>query len=797
MLLPPLLPPLLLLLLLLLGDGHAQPGGVAVRSRARADGGRSRFDVRQPPYGFVVGGSSIEELNGVYGPRLPRHHPEDGRIIPAPPRFAQFVHLGAYAHDSSGWWLVNLRRPVREAEQQRDGGGGGGAGGGAGDGGPPPTEVEWVFFDPAGVERFRHPGEGLIPGYGPAWSHVAQPASASASSDEAKARSNTGDGLPAADPLDEAAAAYEALQEVAPQNIDGSELPLLIAPIPADQNGGITSHFYEQLLPQLRRQRAAEAMAAALQRHGASPWNNTEEAVRREAKDNGVVGFVTAPPEESCPKWLFPEEGGVSYADLAHRLYAKQSFREAAGCFDAAVAHMILSAVEKEEEEEQEERRRHGGQGAPGAILLLDTVPLRLLHASALRRAGNATAALSVVEAVAVALQVHCFPNNVAGAWKRKKLMSVRAYLAIGEILLDAGRPDGAVSALEQAFALLKRPKEYDELLCMEVDGGAEEDAEAEQQEQAEGSNGEDVEYGEDEDDLDLDDDIDDIDDIDDAADDWDPDESAEGKRLERLLLMAVAASRRTSPPPHLVSPPVPAPPGCMLVPVGPHIAIWPMSGKEVQVDGLEDKVCPAVINRTNWIGDEGYNYNSMRMRFKVEKSGIQLKLSRLPEEEVDITHGWGVPLQFFCCKNTTTAGRRNAPEMLDDAAVTKDVTSDDGKPAVALQENKDHYLVLGLTRDFSEEQLKKAFRMLSRVLHPDRPGGSVAKFARISTAHECLSDSQCREDFDAGKDLGRAGCDSAEYSLEEEVEYRYWPARRPFQPYGDPSEFCRGPDCP
>ena len=48
----------------------------------------------------------------------------------------------------------------------------------------------------------------------------------------------------------------EALQEVAPQNIDDSELPLLIAPIPADQNGGITSHFYEQLLPQLRRQRA-------------------------------------------------------------------------------------------------------------------------------------------------------------------------------------------------------------------------------------------------------------------------------------------------------------------------------------------------------------------------------------------------------------------------------------------------------------------------------------------------------------------------------------------------------------
>ena len=131
------------------------------------------------------------------------------------------------------------------------------------------------------------------------------------------------------EPLDEEAAANEALQEVAPQNIDDSELPLLIAPIPADQNGGITSHFYEQLLPQLRRQRAAVAWATALQRHGALPWNNTKEAARREAKDKGVFGFVTKSPEESCPRWLFPEEGGVSYADLHSKIQGKL---EAAGC---------------------------------------------------------------------------------------------------------------------------------------------------------------------------------------------------------------------------------------------------------------------------------------------------------------------------------------------------------------------------------------------------------------------------------------------------------------------------------
>ena len=98
----------------------AAPGSVAVRPRARAGGGHSRFDVRQPPFGFVVDGSSLQELNGVYGPRLPRRRPSDGQVVEAPPAFAEHVHVGAYAHDSSGWWLVNLRRPARHAGREEN-----------------------------------------------------------------------------------------------------------------------------------------------------------------------------------------------------------------------------------------------------------------------------------------------------------------------------------------------------------------------------------------------------------------------------------------------------------------------------------------------------------------------------------------------------------------------------------------------------------------------------------------------------------------------------------------------------
>eukprot|EP00946_MAST-07B_sp_MAST-7B-sp1_P004132 g4132.t1 len=743
----------------------------------------------RPPFGFVVDGSSLQELNGVYGPRLPRRRPSDGQVVDAPPAFAEYVHVGAYAHDSSGWWLVNLRRPARHAgrEEDRESNSDDAVQKQGSDetrDSSPLTEVEWVFVDPNGVERFRHPGEGLIPGYGPAWSHVIPQVSDTWPDEGDMPTFADTNSVDSEEPLDEEAAANEALQEVAPQNIDDSELPLLIAPIPADQNGGITSHFYEQLLPQLRRQRAAEAWATALQRHGALPWNNTEEVVLRQAKDKGVFGFVTKSPEESCPRWLFPEEGRVSYADLAQQMYAKESFREAAGCFDAAATSLIMSAAEKFSEDDVEHAPHEINRSVPDTVIL-EVAPLRFLQASALRRTGNTSAAMSLVESTAVALQVHCF-RNVPGAWKQKKLLSVRAYLAIGEILLDAGRPDEAVTGLEQAYALLKRPKEYDELLCIETD--------------------EVMSTQEDEVDLDFGDEEDD--DEDDDEEDWDPDESVEGKRLQRLLLMSVAASRRLNPPPHLVSPPAAAREGCTLVPFGTHFSIWPMPVKDMQVDGLADKTCPTEVNRTNWIGDEGYNFNSMRMRFKVLQSGNHLRVSRLPEEGVEITHGWGVPLQFFCCNNKTMGSSHDNPQLLvpsgtiENADVNNDadedvvVPLDEYLPANSLQDNKDHYHVLGLVRDFSEEELKKSFRMLSRVLHPDRPGGSAESFARISTAHECLSDRQCREDFDVGRDLGRAGCDSAEYSLEEEVEYRYWPERRPFQPYGDPASFCRGPDC-
>lgn len=63
----------------------------------------------------------------------------------------------------------------------------------------------------------------------------------------------------------------------------------------------------------------------------------------------------------------------------------------------------------------------------------------------------------------------------------------------------------------------------------------------------------------------------------------------------------------------------------------------------------------------------------------------------------------------------------------------------------------RDYYEVLGVRRDASPEDIKKAFRRLARQYHPDvnREPEAEAKFKEINEAHEVLSDSQKRAMYD------------------------------------------------
>jgi|7_EtaG_2_1085326.scaffolds.fasta_scaffold19218_4 molecular chaperone DnaJ len=60
----------------------------------------------------------------------------------------------------------------------------------------------------------------------------------------------------------------------------------------------------------------------------------------------------------------------------------------------------------------------------------------------------------------------------------------------------------------------------------------------------------------------------------------------------------------------------------------------------------------------------------------------------------------------------------------------------------------KDYYKILGLDPTISKEEIKKTYRKLSKLYHPDR-GGDENKFKEISEAYNTLSDERKRQDYD------------------------------------------------
>lgn len=69
----------------------------------------------------------------------------------------------------------------------------------------------------------------------------------------------------------------------------------------------------------------------------------------------------------------------------------------------------------------------------------------------------------------------------------------------------------------------------------------------------------------------------------------------------------------------------------------------------------------------------------------------------------------------------------------------------------------RDYYEVLGVSKNATDDEIKRSFRKLSLKWHPDRQSGktesekaeALKKFQEIAEAYEVLSDKQKRANYD------------------------------------------------
>ena len=86
----------------------------------------------------------------------------------------------------------------------------------------------------------------------------------------------------------------------------------------------------------------------------------------------------------------------------------------------------------------------------------------------------------------------------------------------------------------------------------------------------------------------------------------------------------------------------------------------------------------------------------------------------------------------------------------------------------------KNYYEILGVSKDSSPEEIKKAYRKLSLQYHPDKNPSGEEKFKEISEAYSILSDADKKAQYDRGgtsfEDLFGGGGGASPFDIFEQM---------------------------
>lgn len=83
----------------------------------------------------------------------------------------------------------------------------------------------------------------------------------------------------------------------------------------------------------------------------------------------------------------------------------------------------------------------------------------------------------------------------------------------------------------------------------------------------------------------------------------------------------------------------------------------------------------------------------------------------------------------------------------------------------------ENYYEILGIKRDASQEEIKKAFRKLAKQYHPDVNGKNCEadeKFRKINEAYNVLNKESSREEYDLKLDNAQKGPNGFKYNSQK-----------------------------
>jgi DnaJ homolog subfamily B member 4 len=95
----------------------------------------------------------------------------------------------------------------------------------------------------------------------------------------------------------------------------------------------------------------------------------------------------------------------------------------------------------------------------------------------------------------------------------------------------------------------------------------------------------------------------------------------------------------------------------------------------------------------------------------------------------------------------------------------------------------KSYYDVLGVPKTANEKDIQRAYRKLALKHHPDK-GGDEEKFKELSTAYDCLSDSEKRQVYDTYGEAGLEGNGIAAGGFPGGGSSGFGPEGNPFQTF-------------